>query len=410
MKKRNVMHLAVTGALAAIAAQNAFAGIGLKAGDWDLDFGGIVNGFYTYAKCDENVAAVAGGLACVGDKQSAVRNGLLPGALVFSAKTRQNNLDVGVTVGFYPGINSNNTGPGGVNLAGGNPVALGTSGIDARQTFFTFGDKSWGTIKIGRDLGIFGGNAILSDMTLLGVGSTGGNGAPSNTSLGRIGLGYIYADWQPQITYTSADVSGFQFSGGIFSGLTPLTDSDFSVHKSPGIQAQVSYAWTGDFGGKAWLSGVSQKVERPSSSVLPGNRSYTGSGIDAGFKFSVAGFEGVLYGYDGDGIGTTGLFILSNDALGNKRKSNGGYAQGTYKFGDVKLGLSYGESKLKLANNEVNPSLVKSNKSIVGGIYYSLTKSVTLVGEYADTEAKAQDSNLPKNKEKTYILGGILFF
>ena len=408
MKKRNVMHLAVTGALAAIAAQNAFAGIGLKAGDWDLDFGGFVNGFYTYAKCDENVAGVFGGLACTsasngGDsKSTSVRSGLLPSALIFSAKTRQNNLDVGVTIGFYPGIN-NVTGVGGANSAG-NPTALGSTGIDARQNFFTFGDKSWGTIKIGRDIGIFASNAILSDMTLLGVGSVGSNIAPSNTSLGRIGLGYIYADWQPQITYTSADIGGFQFAGGLFSPLQP-SDASFSVHKSPQIQAQVSYAWTGDFGGKAWLSGVSQKVEQPSG---PGSTSYTGSGVDAGFKFSVAGFEGVIYGYDGDGIGTTGLFVFSNDALGNKRKSNGGYVQGTYKFGDVKLGLSAGESRLKLASNEVNPSLVKTNRSGVAGVYYSLTKSVNLVAEYADTEAKAQNGT--KNKEKAYILGGILFF
>lgn len=406
MKKRNVMHLAVTGALAAIAAQNAFAGIGFKAGDWDVDFGGNVNGFYTYADCDKNVTPVGGGLACVGDQQGAVRNGLLPGALIFSAKTRQNNLDVGVTIGFYPGINSNNNGPGGVNIAGGNPVGLGTGGIDARQTFFTFGDKSWGSIKIGRDLGIFGSNAILSDMTLLGVGSTGGNQAPSNTSLGRIGLGYIYTDFQPQITYTSADAGGFVFSGGLFQGLIPLTDASFSVHKTPGFQAQGSYSWSGTVGGKVWVSGVSQKVEQ--SSAIVNARSYTGSAIDAGVKISVAGFEGVLYGYGGDGVGTTALFVNSNDALGQKRKSNGGYVQGTYKFGDVKLGLSYGESKLKLANNEVNPLLVRSNKSGVAGIYYSLTKSVTLVGEYVDTESKSQNDT--KNKEKTYVLGGILFF
>ena len=405
MKKRTVMHMAVTGALAAIAAQNAFAGIGFKAGDWDVDFGGIVNGFYTYADCDKNVVGVGGGLACTGDKQTAVRNGLLPGALIFSAKTRQNNLDVGVTIGFYPGINSAFTGGATNANSGGSPVGLGTAGIDARQTFFTFGDKSWGSIKIGRDIGIFGANAILSDMTLLGVGSTGGNGAPANTSLGRIGLGYIYTDFQPQITYTSADAGGFQFAGGLFSGLVPL-GTNFTTHKSPQFQAQVSYAWTGDFGGKVWLGGVSQKVEQDSS--IANATSYTGSGIDGGFKFSVAGFEGVIYGYGGDGIGTTALFAFANDALGQKRKSNGGYVQGTYKFGDVKLGLSYGESKLKLANNEVNPFLVRSNKSGVAGIYYSLTKSVTLVGEYVDTEAKAQNDT--KNKEKTYVLGGILFF
>ena len=39
-----------------------------------------------------------------------------------------------------------------------------------RQAFITFGDASWGSVKVGKDLGIFAGDAILSDMTLLGVG------------------------------------------------------------------------------------------------------------------------------------------------------------------------------------------------------------------------------------------------
>ena len=42
-----------------------------------------------------------------------------------------------------------------------------------RQAFLTFGDKSWGSVKVGKDLGIFGSTAILNDMTLLGVGSQG---------------------------------------------------------------------------------------------------------------------------------------------------------------------------------------------------------------------------------------------
>jgi hypothetical protein len=58
---------------------------------------------------------------------------------------------------------------------------------------------------MGRDIGLFGKDAILDDMTLLGVGTALGNPAPSNTSLGRIGIGYIYTDWEPQITYTTAN-------------------------------------------------------------------------------------------------------------------------------------------------------------------------------------------------------------
>ncbi len=38
-------------------------------------------------------------------------------------------------------------------------------------------------------------------------------------TLGRIGVGYVYADWIPQVTYTTPDFNGFTASIGAF---TPL--------------------------------------------------------------------------------------------------------------------------------------------------------------------------------------------
>ena len=96
-----------------------------------------------------------------------------------------------------------------------NNGSLGNSSLNIRQNFLTFGDASWGKVKIGRDIGLFGSDAILSDMTLLGVGS-GAAFLGGNTTLGRIGVGYIYADWIPQITYTSPGLYGFQVAGGMF--------------------------------------------------------------------------------------------------------------------------------------------------------------------------------------------------
>jgi predicted porin len=102
---------------------------------------------------------------------------------------------------------------------------------------------------------------------------------------------------------------------------------------------------------------------------------------------------------------------LPTSASGEKRPSEGGYVQTTYKFGKLKLGLSYGISELKQASDEegLPPSnLLKRNSSVVGGAYYSLTKSVTLVGEFIDTKSQAWDSN--SATEKDFALGGILFF
>jgi hypothetical protein len=132
-------------------------------------------------------------------------------------------------------------------------------------------------------------------------------------------------------------------------------------------------------------------------------------------KLDVAGFEGVLYGYSGKGVGTTGLYLYATSAGGEERKSDGGYVQFTYKFDKLKVGASYGISELKLAGDEnqqvagVDVSdLLKRNSSFVGGLYYSLTKSVTLVGEFIDTKATAWNGN--EATEKDVALGGILFF
>ncbi len=430
MKIRTKLLIAASAAGWILPIAQAVAGIDIAAGDWNVDISGNVNAFYVNSSCDAdtNSTFVVAGLACTGDNSGSVRNGLLPAALVFSATTRQDNLDVGVTIGFYPGINSTAEGASGAN-SGGNPSALGTPGIDARQAFFTFGDSSWGSFKLGRDIGLFGKDAILDDMTLLGVGTAAGNAAPGNTSLGRIGVGYIYTDWEPQITYTTPSYNGFSGSAGVFQ---PLDAGDYTKHTSPQFQAGVSYGWgdpkSSDLSGKVWVDVVTQQYKLPSGDLVTTNASKTGTAVDGGVKFDFAGFEGVLYGYTGHGVGTTGLYLYATSAAGNTRDSGGGYVQASYKINKLKIGVSYGISKLDLASDEegynnttdpcaiptggasnANPAcLLKSNSSVVGGLYYSLTKNVTLVGEFIDTKAHAQGGN--SATEKDVALGGILFF
>jgi hypothetical protein len=178
-------------------------GVGMQIGDVTLSLAGSINGFYTHDSGDSLTGnyVVAGGLASLGDNSSSVRNGLLPGFLLINVTTKQGGWDVGAHFGFYPGINSVND-VGGANSAG-TPQALATAGIDFRKTYLTFGKPNIGEFKVGRDIGLFGQDAILNDSTLLSVGSTGGKADPSNISLGRIGIGYIYTDFQPQITCTS---------------------------------------------------------------------------------------------------------------------------------------------------------------------------------------------------------------
>ena len=411
--KHEKTSLAVAAALALGSASAVHAEIGLKAGAWDLSFSGNVNGFMTWNKCDTSATTVQGGLACNngvgGSNELAIESGLLPSALVFGAKTSQSGWDIGVTIGFYPGITSSATGQRG----------LGASTIDLRQNFLTFGSKTAGTIKVGRDIGLFGADAILSDMTLLGVGS-GGAFLGGNTTLGRIGVGYIYTDWIPQISYTSPKYGAFQYSAGVFQGMDifPFSgnanSASLTAHEQPGFQAKASFEWTGTVGGKAWVSGMSQKVTARAGDTAPAGSTVSGQAFDIGAKVNVGDLEGVLYAYDADGIGTTAIGFDAAAVVGGtleKRKSKGGYLQGTYKFGKFKPGLSYGESRLDLAGNEsvaTSGTLVKNNKSMVAGLYYSLTESLNLVGEYIQTTAENQAGG--ENKDSVIALGAILFF
>src|SRR6267378_38964 len=285
--KHKKISLAVATALVLGSASVAHAEIGFKAGAWDLSFSGNVNGFVTLNSCDSSTNVVQGGVACNnpppgGGKEQAIESGLLPSALVFGAKTRQSDLDIGVTIGFYPGLNDGGPGAG--------KSGLSTSTIDLRQNFLTFGDKSWGTFKVGKDIGLFASDAILADMTLLGVGSAGAFGG-GNTTLGRIGVGYIYTDWIPQISYSSPKYGGFQYSAGLFQGVdavstTGANSATLTAHEQPGLQAKGSYEWTGPVGGKAWVSALSQKVKSrgaPTDSA-PAGSSLSGQAFDLGAK------------------------------------------------------------------------------------------------------------------------------
>jgi len=417
--------LAVAGAILATASV-ANAGIIIPAGDWTLDVSGNVNAYTSWTKQDGQ-AAVRGGLVSAGQNNTShgIANGLLPNFLSFSGSTRQNDLDVSFTISLQPGTANNvgGTGVGSTNATG----TVANGGLNNRQSFITFGDKSWGSIKLGKDLGVFGSDAILNDMTLLGVGSAAT--ASGNTSLGRIGSGYIYADWKPQITYTTPNMNGFQATAGISqawiatsSEAVPgaITILSSTVNASPAYEGKASYSFAAnDVTGKVWVSGLGQKI---GASVLPASLgrknndtvAYVG---DIGANVNFAGFGLTGYYYAGQGVGTTIQFrdgyALNAAGEGVARDSDGGYVQATYVLPTkTKVGVSWGISNLDRAGADLAATtLVKENEMWTVGVYHPLTKHLNLVAEYTDN----QYDNISNFKgysgsAKTGSLGAILLF
>ena len=401
----NTIKLAVASALLA-AASSAQAGISIPAGDWTLDIGGVVNAYYTHTSTSgDNVTGLGGvtDTASGDDSQTNITTGLLPNYLSVSGKTRQNDLDVGFTISIQPGASTTHSGE-----------QNSPNNQENRQAFLTFGDASWGSIKLGKDLGIYASDAILNDMTLLGVGSGAGALAGNTTTLGRIGTGFMYADWKSQVAYSSPNWNGFNFTVGVTqawntsAALAPGASSSGRGGSSPAFEGKASYAWAGDFAGKVWVSGISQKV-----TDLSAGGDDRANAWDIGANINVAGFGLTGYYGNGDGIGSIVQLRDGFDTTGKSRDSDDWYVQATYTLPGVgtKLGASYGESTLDGNGTDAFKDIQHDMWTV--GAYHPITKHLNLVAEYsqvkADYDNRAAGADVD-GKSKTVSLGAILFF
>jgi len=400
--------LAVAGAVLAMSASAANAGIIIPAGDWTLDINGNVNAFANWSDTNTR-GTVTGGTVVTKDATNEDRNqgintGLLPSWLGFTGKTRQNDTDVEFTISLQPNVSDNFS-------HGDAKTPLN------RQAYVSFGDKSWGSVKLGKDLGIFASDAILNDMTLLGVGGLATSASGAATTYGGIGTGYIYAAWKGQVAYTTPNFNGFQATVGITNPNQGVSDSGASATLSQaatlnqdrfGLEGKASYSFAQDnFSGKLWVGGASYKV-KPMATV-----EYTAAVADIGLNIASGNLGLTGYYYKGEGAGTTTLLNMGASLAGAKRDSDGGYLQATYVLpSKTKLGLAYGVSKLDLASGEAATGAVganvKSNERMTVGLYHPLTKHLNLVAEYNDIESESHLS--VRNSAKQGSLGAILFF
>jgi len=376
--------LAVAGALVAFSSA-ANAGIAIPAGDWTVDIGGVVNAYYTNTKTDGDANAV-----------SNITTGLLPNYLAVSGKTRQNDLDIAFTISINPGASTTQAGKQ-------------SSQQENRQAFLTIGDASWGSVKLGKDLGIYASDAILNDMTLLGVGNGAGALAGNTTTLGRIGGGFMYADWKAQVAYTSPNWNGFQFTAGVTQAFNTQGDYVTSARggAEPAYEGKVSYAFTADqVTGKVWASAISQNVQ------LTTALDDRASAWDIGANVNVAGFGLTGYYGEGEGLGTVVQFNQGYNAAKQARDSKDWYVQGTYTLPSVgtKLGVSYGESTLDGKGADTFNQSGREQWTV--GAYHPLTKSVNLVAEYTNLDTVVDNKSVADTSvsSRTVSLGAILFF
>jgi hypothetical protein len=378
---------------------------------WSFIFSGNVNAFlvYRFSNAGDSNKTINGGLTDVEGTNPRIRTGLLPAFATFDAKGHEGPFDLDVHFGFAPEIQNGGGALGNIHDNFGNGTQAGAQ-IDMRQVYLTFGGP-WGQILAGRDLGVFDRQNVLQDMTLFGVGAAGANMGNGGTALGRIGYGYVYPNFVPQITYSTPATKSIVWSIGLFDpsavGGTGAGTSPFIYTHTPRIESELT--WTGNLSSKmappgvtpntamAWIGGLYQNTADSAS----GGTTVTSVAGDAGVKLNISNFSIVGAGYVGKGIGSTLLLTtaLATDAVGDARTSWGGYAQVVYKFDPHwSLGGSFGGSFLdKTAADDsdaVNgPALLRSNIDGSLMLTYQWTRALRWVGEYDWTQSQSQGGN-----------------
>ena len=432
---------------------------------WEVSFDGAANAFYTATSTGSmetlgvyqeytTGGETFGGLGIIsgagnanvvggtfqnlesGSDISSISVGLLPNVWGFTVKApTKNGLDVSGRLGLYTHMNAD--GSSGSN----NPMNI-------RETSLTV-SGFFGSVLMGRSLGIHQSNAILNDMTLFGVGNSAGN--VTGTTLGRIGVGYVYADWYPQITWTTPGIGPIGAKIGILQA-TPLqssTGADATNTKYPRVEAQLDYSFeVGGLGGYIWVDGQYQNLSRTlgesqafhnrNKGVDSNEVAVTGEyaegvdvgGVGFGTRLTFQGFKLVASGFYNKGIGgqlqgnVGGAYAGALDERGKPRNFYGGYIQGTYDFGQgTNVGYSYGSNHQVLTGQDAGelnqryvlggtggvrrdalPNYVESH---MGMIWHNVTDDFRVIAEGVFSEMHWHGSG---SQESTQVSVGAFFF
>jgi len=416
MKISKKIAVAAIPAVMALASTNVDSKILLMSQEgWEVSFDGAANAFVMKSSTND-VPTTAGGNTFTADTYGGVMGatgddvgivtGLLPNVwgMTLAAPTA-NGLDISARLGLY------------THMQGGQN-SLGNGLLNIRETSGSV-SGFFGTVLVGRSLGIHQSNAILNDMLLFGVGasSTSDN---TGTTLGRIGLGYLYTDFQAQISWTLPDLGyGFNAKIGIFDPNDVTADTaavSATEGSSPRVEAQIT--WNGSIfntgiGANFWVDGSYQNTERTEAQARTmSNRNIAGNangadtsvdqetdvesaGVGFGTKLTYEGFALVASGFYGNAMGIRGQHTLAAstsvgalDDGGTERKSYGGYIQGTFDFGQgTSVGYSYGGNYLQRTGSDMNNLGTMNYQTMHSGmIWHNVTDNFRLIAEGGYTE------------------------
>jgi predicted porin len=248
-------------------------------------------------------------------------------------------------------------------------------------------DGDFGSITAGKDFGVFNSSAIGDIASQGGVGWLGGGADTGNATGGRIGTGYVYANFNPQVKFTSNDINGFIFKVAAINPEEP-TGEDIETD-TPRFEGQVNYQTNFDSGAfKLWGGFMQQSVAVKNNNPFD----YDMTGFDVGGHVDLGDFGLTLSYTDTTGIGADGLYGGTiNDADVDATQW---YVEANYKINKTTIGVSYGEGQQDSRAADASKGLVKVddvvNELAMLFVHYQMTPEFRLVGELQDYKSDAQ--------------------
>lgn len=326
--------------------------------------------------------------------------GLLPSVVALNIKApTTNGVDSTVRFGLYPSIQNQTD----------DRFSTG-SNVDMREIFYTAKGK-YGELLAGRALNLYQGKNILTDMVLLTAGTVGSR---SNTvTLGHIGFGYLYANFGPQIRYTTPEFYNTKFAIAVaepynISSSRSLTGSGRKDKtNTPRVEAELSYAQTYKNGSnaQAWLSGLYQRATRREDLTYRAGKNVESIGGAYGIGGGYKGANLLFSGYGGRGLGMLSaqdgvVGTGSTDSHGNGRLFWGFLAQATYQINPSwMVGMNYGQNNMIETEQDTVDRYagasayvaMRKQESGVFTVTYNMNKFTQFVAEYIHARQTWQD-------------------
>ena len=408
-KKRLLMGAVAGVALATAYAAPANAKVTLMADEpsgWSFSVDGNVNAFYVYSTGkNANLAGGQTARTSTGEN-SRIQTGLLPSKFGFGVQgPASNGVQLRGYFGLYPQIQNANT-----------KTARGAQ-IDMRE-IYAAASGDFGEVLFGRTLSLFQRNAIVQDMTLFGVGATADNTSNGGTTLGRIGFGYVYPDFNASFRYTTPSMSGTTLSVGLYdpskikAGTGNGAEKELTADESdaPRIEGELNISLAGLPGSNLVVSGMIQEAQPTAAGK--GGEEIEAHGVHIGGTLVGGPVAFTAHYYTGECLGITLQMdsgATSDDGI--CRDHDGYYVQGTYNYGPGKIGVSWGGSyQDKAGNDGATYDVKKEQEMYTFGIYHNAAPEWLWVAEYSHAEEDWYDKDAGDEKGESDIFSVGMFY